>query len=223
MKVTIVIDNTCDYLFVNSALLRTYQILMMLNSIYRIDFMIRIITVHPQIKVTTCRTESILSIFNRIYHSRNIVASPSDSKIDETIDLIGGNNGIVIIIDENCVFKKEYIDDTCQRNEVIISMYKSLRYDSDIYFYQSRKIDVVRFKDTNSITSYEDILNIITLHDRYFTDNTKISPDYDSVIINRNYVMNMIDRQDISRNYKESHKIEDMFRPFITKLYHVML
>ena len=150
LVITIIVDNTSTVGFLTSAILQTYQILISLMKIYSVDLKINVITIYPQIRVThRSPTESIQALLNRLSHSHNVVSSPSDEMINNSIDLIDQNSDIILILDRYCMFKKDRLVHK-NHTSVIISIYNSMKYDRDYCFYESRGILTLRLDATSN-------------------------------------------------------------------------
>jgi hypothetical protein len=216
LSTTIVVDNTTNYNFLDDAIDRTYQLLLMIRTVTGVELKIRLLTIYPNIVATTYDTsESILSFLNRIPRVKRRVPTPTTDTVNDLIDRIGKGQDIIFILDELCLFKKEYITETCEKNSVVLAMYQSMRYDRDIHFYEARNAKVLRFKDSGRLYSYEEMIEVLrsdSISDRIKTiRDVIITPSYiETLDTVSNHKTNMENRPD---------RIDTEFIPYILRIF----
>ena len=166
ITVSVLVDNTSNYNFLTNGLDRTYQIITMIRDITQKRIKLRLITIHPDIRVITHNqteksTQSIFSVFNRMYRQTKKVPPPSGETINSVFKLIGSND-IFIMVDEDCVFKNSpELNTTIKQNVLNIVLYKSMKYDRDSSFYDSRDFMKLRFLDDLKLRDYSEVSAIL--------------------------------------------------------------
>jgi hypothetical protein len=214
---TIVIDNT-NVSSLDVFIDRAYQLLIMIMNVTGLNLKLRMVTVYPRIRVTLYDpNESLLSFFKKIPRIENSPC-PSDDTINKAIDQIGKGNDIVLLLDRHCIFKKEYIDETVQKNGLVVSLYKRMKYDRDIHFYEAHGIKVVRIQGNGRINDYTDVISVLTSDS--IISKTK---SYESVVMTRSYIEKLFFDTEIDSNpiAENPDRIDTIFVKYIEDLYRI--